>query len=372
MSAKELKYYLIAGEASGDLHASHLMAALKRRNPELQFRGWGGERMEAQGMELVTHYHSMNFMGFFEVAANIRSILGLMRQCKSDLLSYKPDVLVLIDYPGFNLRMAEFAHKHGIRVVYYISPQVWAWKKNRIVKIRKFVDQMLVILPFEKDFYAENGMEVEFVGHPLLDELQSMTFPSRVDFLAQHELDDRPIIALLPGSRSSEIKTLLPTMTSLASHYPNHQLVIAGRTGMEYPPDVCQSVSLVRDHTYALVHHAEVAVVASGTATLETALLGTPQVVGYWMNPISFYLAKSMIQIKYIALVNLICNREVVTELIQNRFTRQHLIREIDQLLEPKRRDHVAAEYAQLRVLLGDGGASERAAGCILGEKEAG
>lgn len=363
-----LKYYFVAGEASGDLHASHLMAALKRRNPRISFRGWGGERMQEQGMELVTHYHSMNFMGFFEVAANIRSILGLMSKCKRDIEAYQPDVLVLIDYPGFNLRMARFAHERGIRVVYYISPQVWAWKKNRIAIIRKYVDEMLVILPFERDFYAQHGMDVHFVGHPLLDELSTYQFPERTAFLKTNQLDDRPIIALLPGSRSSEIRTLLPNMISLAPYYPDHQFVIAARAGMEYPEELCKGIPRITGQTYDLLHHAEAAIVASGTATLETALIGTPQVVGYWMNPISFYLAKAMIQIKYIALVNLICDGEVVLELIQNRFTTANLREELDRLLQPDHRATLQRKYSELRELLGAGGASDRAAAIILQE----
>ena len=293
-----MRYYLIAGEASGDLHGSNLIKALAEQDETAEFRCWGGDLMAEAGAEVVKHYRDLAFMGFAEVIMNLRTILRNISFCKEDLMAYKPDALILIDYPGFNLRIAEYAHEHGLKVFYYISPQVWAWKQSRVHKIKRVVDQMFVILPFEKEFYARFDIDVDFVGHPLLDAIANFETekPSFADFSKKHGLDDRPLIVLLPGSRKQEISVMLPLMLSVMVHYPDYQFVIAGA------PSQDQSFykSLMGDHqipvlhqqTYPLLQQATAALVTSGTATLETALFGVPEVVCYKGNAISFAIAK--------------------------------------------------------------------------------
>ncbi len=288
-----MKYYIIAGEASGDMHASHLIRSLKKKDAQAVVRGWGGDRMEAEGAEIVKHYRDLAFMGFVEVLMNLRTITRNISFCKEDILSFGPDVLILVDYPGFNLRIAEFAHKKGIRVVYYISPQVWAWKKSRVHKIKRVVDQMLVILPFEKDFYAKYGIDVEFVGHPLLDELKEQPKTDREEFLKKNNLEDKPIVALLPGSRKQEISKMLRVMLEVAGDFPEYQFVIGGLSSVsagfyhQFTGD--GYVSVVYEQTGSLLQHASAALVTSGTATLETALMEVPEVVCYKANPVSVH-----------------------------------------------------------------------------------
>lgn len=366
-----MKYYIIAGEASGDLHASNLMKGLKAADPQAEFRVWGGDLMAAQDGQLVKHYRELAFMGFWEVLKNIRTILGNLRFCKQDILAWQPDVLVLVDYPGFNLRIAKWAKAAGLKVYYYISPQIWAWHSSRVHGIKKSVDRMFVILPFERDFYARYGYEVDFVGHPLMDVVEGFEAPP--GFRAEHGLSAAPIIALLPGSRRQEIERLLNVMLSVVPHFPNHQFVIAGAPSQEavfYQEVLAQAplaaadrarVKLIDNQTYALLSQAEAALVTSGTATLETALLGVPQVVCYKGSPLSYSIAKRLVQVKYISLVNLIMDREIVKELIQDDCRTKTVREQLYLLLQPDRRQHLAADYEQLRQRVGQAGASERA-----------
>ena len=370
-----MKYYIVAGEASGDLHASNLLKAIKAKDPEAEFRGWGGEMMEAQGTTLVKHYRDLAFMGFIEVVANLRTIAKNLKFCKADIADWKPDAVILVDYPGFNLRIAPFAKELGIRVHYYISPQVWAWKQNRVHKIKKVVDRMFVILPFEKPFYARFDIEVDFVGHPLLDALYDL--PEMLPFEAfanQHGLDpSKPLIAVLPGSRRQEIKVKLPLMLSVMQDFPDHQFAV----GMA--PSIDESwykellkglpVGLIKDDTYGLMRQASAGMVTSGTATLEAALLGLPEVVCYKGSAISYHIAKRLIKIDYISLVNLIMDREVVKELIQHELNHENLRTELKGLLEPGARlDTLKSDYSGLRDRLGGEGASDRCAEMMLAD----
>ena len=367
-----MKYYLIAGEASGDLHASNLMKALKRCDPNADFRFWGGDRMAAVGGELVMHHRDISFMGFAEVFANIRTILGLLKMAKKDIAASRPDAVVLVDYPGFNLRIAKFAHELGIKVFYYISPQVWAWKKNRVYKIKRYVDRMFVILPFEKEFYDRFNYDVTYVGHPLLDALPQFTLKGKAEFLGDNELSDAPIIALLPGSRTQEVPKILPVMLQSAREFPEYQIVIAGMKNLGpdfYAPYVqSERVHVVFDQTYDLLNNAAVAAVASGTATLETALFDVPQVVCYETSWITYMIAKNLVNIRFISLVNLIYGKEVIRELIQGEMNSEALTGELKRLLRGDKSNLLRKQYEELRHLLGDGGASEKTAEEIWSE----
>jgi lipid-A-disaccharide synthase len=361
-----MKYYLIAGEASGDLHGANLMKAILKNDPQARFRFWGGDKMQQVGGTLVKHYRDLAFMGFVEVFMNLRTIQKNFALCRKELLDFAPDVVVLIDYPGFNLRMARFARKKGMKVVFYISPTVWAWKQSRVHKIKKYVNRMMVILPFEKDFYAKFGCDVDFVGHPLLDELAEEKPVPRKVFLEKNNLADRPIVALLPGSREQEIKKILPEMLCVAADFPDYRFVVAGAS-----PDLRQvyekfHVPVVYGQTHALLRQADAAVVASGTATLETALLDVPQVVVYKMNLLTFILARQFVRLRFVSLVNLILDKEVVKEFLQRDLTRQNLSSELSNLLKNKDyREQMLSEYRLLRKKLGTSGASRRAAEVI-------
>jgi len=367
-----MKYYIIAGEASGDLHASNLVAEIKKKDKKAEFRGCGGDLMKAQGVELLKHYRTMAYMGFVEVAVNLRKVLGNIAQCKKDILDYQPDVLVLVDYPGFNLRIAEFAHEKGFKVVYYISPQVWAWKRRRVSKIKESVDKMLVILPFEEDFYKRYGVDVTYVGNPLLDELAKFGTGNRSIFLRRNSLGEkREIIALLPGSRKQEIKRMLPIMLKVVPHFPEYQFVIAGVPSIEkslYKKIIGNAdVFLIENQTYELLQNTSAAVVTSGTATLETALFTVPEVVCYKSSYISYLMAKWMIKVKFISLVNLVMGKEVVKELIQNDLTEENIVKELEQLLRNgKRQRQLLEDYEDLKERLGNAGASEKAAAIIV------
>lgn len=355
------KYYIISGEASGDLHGSNLIRKIKEIQPDSDFRCWGGDLMEGAGAKLVKHYRDLAFMGFTEVLMNIRTIFKNLDLCKQDILNYKPDVLVLIDYPGFNLRIAEFAKKNGIRVVYYISPQVWAWKQSRVHKIKKIVDRMLVILPFEKEFYKGFDYDVIFVGHPLIDAIANYKLQEgKLKF-------SKPVMALLPGSRKQEIKTMLPIMLEASRHFKDHQIVIAGAPSQtkefyQTIPGVANT-ELVFGQTYDLLKSAELAMVTSGTATLETALFRVPQVVCYKGGRISYMIARQLVKVKYISLVNLIMDKAVVKELIQDELTVESLETEIKKLL-PGRPERISMleTYDHLIRILGGEGASMKAA----------
>lgn len=365
-----MKYYLIAGEASGDLHGSNLMRALAEIDPQAQFRFWGGDRMEAVGGKLIKHYRDLAFMGFWEVVTNLRTILRNIDLCKGDITAYQPDALIFIDYPGFNMRIAKWAKQQGIPTHYYISPQIWAWKENRIKAIRRDVDAMYVILPFEKDFYeGKHQYPVHFVGHPLLDAIAARREVSMEVFKRENGLDERPIIALLPGSRKQEIAKMLSVMLSVVGSYHPYQFVIAGAPSLGY--DFYrqfireENVHFVSGKTYDLLSHAHAALVTSGTATLETALFRVPEVVCYRGNWISYQIAKRVISLKYISLVNLIMDAPVVTELIQGDLNTRNLKVELDKLLDPAYRDKLQRDYQALRERLGNEGASRRTAQAI-------
>jgi lipid-A-disaccharide synthase len=360
-----MKLYLIAGEASGDLHGSNLIKALKRQNPSVACRIWGGDLMEQAGGQLVKHYRDLAFMGFLEVLTNLRTILGNLSFCKKDILAYQPDAIVLIDYPGFNLRIARWAKKQGIRVIYYISPQIWAWHSARAHSIKRDVDKMLVILPFEKEFYKKYGMEVEFVGHPLLDVI------APVEALQAQSGTSSNIIALLPGSRRQEVQRILPQMLSVVSNFPEYHFVIAGAESLptsffetflsEHP-----KVQLQKGNTYELLRTAKAALVKSGTSTLETALVGTPQVVCYAGSALSFAIAKRVVNVEYISLVNLILGRPLIRELIQQELNTANLQQALEEILEPEHAALLQEGYRELREKLGVSGASEKTAHSIL------
>lgn len=363
-----MKLYIIAGEASGDLHGSNLIKALLHQQPGIRCRVWGGDLMQAAGGELVKHYRDLAFMGFWEVLKNLRTILGNIRFCKADIQQFAPDALVLIDYPGFNLRIAKWARKQGIRVIYYISPQIWAWHSSRVQSIRRDVDRMIVILPFETDFYQKYGMEVQYVGHPLLDAIR-MESIEKTDLAPGTQ--PSPVIALLPGSRQQEIRRILPVMLAVAGSFPGYRFIVAGAQSLPesfYGNMLAghPNVALVFGKTYEVLKSAEAALVKSGTSTLETALIGTPQVVCYSGNPISYAIAKRLVNVRYISLVNLILDRPLVQELIQNDLNSDNLKKALGDILQPDRSEAIRQGYAELRQKLGDGGASGRAAGVIL------
>lgn len=366
-----MKLYLIAGEASGDLHGSNLIKALRQQRPDLHCRIWGGDLMQAAGGDLVKHYRDLAFMGFVEVLKNLCTILGNLAFCKRDILEYQPDALVLIDYPGFNLRIARWAKQQGIRVVYYISPQIWAWHQSRVHAIRRDVDQMLVILPFEQDFFKKHGMEVKFVGHPLLDAVKGGGGSAESETPSALRSPPSSLIALLPGSRRQEVQRILPVMLSVVPFFPEYRFVVAGASSL--PADFYQpflgkypDVEWVQGATYELLRQAQAALVKSGTSTLETALFGVPQVVCYAGNPVSYAIAKRVVKVRYISLVNLILDRPLVQELIQDELNTNNLRAALTEVLSPPGSEILRAGYKELCHRLGNGGASERAASAIL------
>lgn len=373
MAAKN--YYIIAGEASGDLHASNLMRAMLDEDPECRFRFWGGDEMMKVDGTCVKHIRDLAFMGFVEVLMNIRTILGNLRFCKNDILKHKPDALILVDYPGFNLRIAEWAHAQGIKVIYYISPQVWAWKQNRVHTIKKVVDEMYVILPFEKDFYKKFDFDVMYIGHPLLDAIQNYKLTASsdtADFFERNHLLQKPIIAVLPGSRKQEIKKKLPIMLEAVKNFHHYQIIVAGAPGLDtsfYEPFLrnYSNACIVHSQTYDLLSNSEAAVVTSGTATLETALFEVPEVVCYIGSHVSYLIAKQLIKIKFISLVNLIMDREVVKELIQKECNSFTIREELNQLVKGgSGREKMLEDYKKLKEVLGGGGASRKIAQSLL------
>ena len=366
-----MKYYIIAGEASGDLHGSNLMKALYKEDPSAEIRFWGGDLMQNVGGTLVKHYRELSFMGFIEVIFNLKTILNNIKICKKDIQEFQPDVLIFIDYPGFNMRIAKWAKELGMKTHYYISPQIWAWKENRITDIKRDVDKMYVILPFEKDFYEKkHHFPVEFVGHPLIDAIQNRMTVDEVVFRKEHNLDEKPIIALLPGSRKQEITKMLSVMLSVVDDFPDYQFVIAGAPSQEfsfYAPFLSnKSVHFISNKTYDLLSVSYAALVTSGTATLETALFKVPEVVCYKGSWASYQIAKRIVTLKYISLVNLIMDKEVVTELIQDNCTSKNIKIELQKLLEPNARKQVLENYNELEKQLGGSGASEKTAKLIV------
>ncbi len=366
-----MKYYLIAGEASGDLHGSKLMQGLKTSDPEAEFRYFGGDLMAAEGGSLVKHYRQTAVMGLFKVIFNLRKISGNLRFCKKDIGEYQPDALILIDYSGFNLRIAKFARPAGFRVIYYISPKVWVWDRKRVYTIRDNVDKMYVILPFEVEFYQQYNYPVEYVGNPILDAVEESKAEAvdRKDFCSRNNLDDSPIIALLAGSRKEEIKHCLPEMLAVIKQFPGYRFVIAGAPAIS--PDYYarftrnRDVEILFDQTYDLLMNAEAAVVTSGTATLETALFRVPEVVIYKMGELTYQIGRHFVKPKYFSLVNLILDREVVKELLQYRL-RKKIASELHRILEDETYRMVMLDnYRKLRSRLGEPGAYHRLAESI-------
>ena len=365
-----MKYYILAGEASGDLHASNLMKALQQEDPEADFRFWGGDLMQQQGGTLVKHYRDLAFMGFLEVVLNIRTIFKNLAFCKKDILDYKPDVIIYVDYPGFNLRIAKWARAQGFKNYYYISPQIWAWKEGRIKDIKRDIDELFVILPFEKEFYEKkHQFPVHFVGHPLLDAINSREPINPENFRSKNNLDERPIIALLPGSRKQEIQKMLEGMLSITGNFKDYQFVIAGAPSQDlefYEPFLQKNrVHIVMNETYNLLDVSTAALVTSGTATLETALFKVPEVVCYKGGRISYEIAKRVINLDYISLVNLIMDREVVKELIQTDFNTKSLSTALSSILDKTKRTQLFDAYFELEKKLGGAGASKNTAKLI-------
>ncbi len=364
-----MRYYLIAGEPSGDLHGANLMRGLAKADPEAEFRFWGGDMMAEAGgaANLVKHYRETSFFGIADVLANLGTIARQMRECREDVLRFAPDVLILIDYPGFNVKMAEFAHRHGLKVFYYIAPKVWAWKEWRVKALRRFVDRLYIIFPFEKEYFRRKGIDAAFEGNPLMDAIarRRESFPSAEEFRRANGLDDRPVVALLAGSRRSEIRTNLRFMAELAERIPDRQFVVAGVSWIDRAEyDRCTAGTAVRyvfDKTYELLAVAEAAVVTSGTATLETALLDVPEVVVYGVPWIYEKLKPYVLKIPYVSLVNLNLGREAVREIVQCRPSVEYAEAELRAVLEGgAERERMKADFAELRRIIGGDGASER------------
>ena len=360
-----MKYYIIAGEASGDLHGSNLIKELKKLDTSSAFRCWGGDKMQEAGGELVKHYRELAFMGFAEVLMNLRTIFRNIKFCKKDILQQKPDALILIDYPGFNLRIAKWAKQQNIKVIYYISPQVWAWKESRVKTMKQCIDKMLVILPFEKEYFKNKwNWEVEYVGHPLVEVIQKHKEQG-----TSQKLSDKPIVALLPGSRKQEIQKKLPIMLEVSKAYPAYQFIVAKAPGVEenFYDELLKpfsNVSYVANKTYDLLMQSKAALVTSGTATLETALFGVPEVVCYKGSWLSYQIGRRLVKVKYICLVNLIMDKLVVKELIQDNLTAKNLKNELEELLTSQsRKQELQKDYALLKKMLHEGGnASEKGA----------
>ena len=366
-----MKYYIIAGEASGDLHGANLMKALLKEDPNAEIRFWGGDLMQNVGGTLVKHYRDLAFMGFLEVVLNLKTILNNIKICKEDISNFKPDAIIFIDYPGFNMRIANWAKENNIPTHYYISPQIWAWKENRIKSIKRDVDYMYVILPFEKDFYEnKHQFPVNFVGHPLIDAIHKRVPIEENLFRKENNLDEKPIIALLPGSRKQEITKMLEVMLSVVNDFPKYQFVIAGAPSQDYEFYQTfitnKNVHFISNKTYDLLSIAKAALVTSGTATLETALFKVPEVVCYKGSWVSYQIAKRIITLKYISLVNLIMDRKVVTELIQNDFNTKRLKSELQAILEGPNRETMLKNYDILESKLGGEGASAKTAQLIV------
>jgi len=366
-----MKYYLIAGEASGDLHGSNLMRQIKTSDPNAEFRFWGGDLMKEQSENMVVHYRETAFMGLSDVLLNLNKISNLLKKCKKDILEFKPDALILIDYPGFNLRIAKFAKVLRIKTHYYISPKVWAWNTNRAFKIKRDVDYLYTILPFETEFYAKFNMKVDYVGNPLCDSIENYSF--NANFKTDYGIA-KPYIALLPGSRMSELKHVLPTMLETIKNFPEYDFILAGANHIadEVYKSYCEGypVKLIKGLTYDVVKNAQAALVCSGTATLETALLNCPQVVCFRFSKLSYFIGRLVIKVKYISLVNLIMDKAVVEELIQDDFNESKINSSLRKMLSGSSRLDMIQSYAALKIKVGTSGASERTAKLIVGRTQ--
>lgn len=363
-----MKYYIIAGEASGDLHAANLVREIRLVDQNANIRGWGGDLMSGQGVNVVKHYRDLAFMGFTEVVMNLRTIFRNLESCKKDIVDFNPDAVILVDYPGFNLRIAEFTHQKGFKNFYYISPQVWAWKKSRVYRIREIIDKMMVILPFEKEFYKKYNYEVDFVGHPLLDAVEQFNFKTP---LQDYLIEGKKIVALLPGSRKQEIKTMLPVMLDAMEGFKELQPIIAAAPAidMSFYKEItgdAENIKIIQGKTYSILHNAYLALVTSGTATLETALFNVPEVVCYKGNQVSYQIARKLVDVKYISLVNLIMDKQVVTELIQHEMSSINIKAEIEKLCDELVREKMISDFIELKKLLGGSGASKRSASLIF------
>lgn len=365
-----MRYYIIAGEASGDLHASSLIAELKKLDDQAVFRAWGGDLMEAQGATIVKHFNELAFMGFSKVLRNLPAILRNLAKCKRDIKAFKPDRLILVDYPGFNLRIAKFAHRKGFQVDYYISPKVWAWKSSRVKQIKKYVNHMLTIFPFEKSFYKQYDIEVDYVGNPLVEKIDSFEPTSLKEFRKKNHLDKRPIVALFPGSRAQEIRRMLPQMLEIVDDFSDYQFVIAAVPNIQlfWQTNYVSrnNLKILVNQNYDLLKHAKAAIVTSGTATLEAALFNIPQVVCYQTDQVTYKLAKRLLKIHYISLVNIILDKESVKELIQLKFHKTFLKTELDRILNDKEYvSELKKDYQKIKSLLGKQKASAVAASII-------
>ncbi len=360
-----MKYYIIAGEPSGDLHGAKIMQEIKNLDPNAEFRIWGGDKMLAQGGELVSHIRERAFMGIWEVVKNIRTIARFMKLCKKDLLAYKADALILVDYPGFNLKIAAFAKQHHIPVHFYIAPKVWAWNTKRVIKIKRDVDFLYSILPFEPDFFQKHGIVTDYVGNPLMDQIE--TFAPNQSTIENLE-NGKPIVALLPGSRKMELHNMMPIMQEMPKYFPEYRFIMAGSDAFseEQLRVYCKNpeIEILRGQTYEILSKAKAALVTSGTATLETALWSVPQVVCYRFSPISYFIVKPLMKIKYISLVNLILDKLAVVELIQNKFTVENTQKELHRIL--KNNTDILNDYNKLIEMVGKSGASEKAAKLIV------
>lgn len=360
-----MKYYLIAGEASGDLHASKLMQEILKNDPNADFRFFGGDLMKSIGGTLVKHYRELAFMGPWEIIKNLNTIKANFTICKNDIKLWKPDVVIFIDYPAFNLKIAKMVKSLNIKTIYYISPKVWVWKKSRIKSIKKYIDRMYVIFPFEVDFYKKHNFNVKYLGNPTVDAVFESTskFKDKLQFIEHHNIENKPIIALLPGSRIHEISKMLPTMTNVSKSFPNYQFVIAGMSSIGkqvYQKYTNSNLKIIFDDTFNLLKFSNSAIVTSGTATLETALLKIPQVVCYKTSKLSYSIGKLFINIKFFSLVNILMNKQVVVELLQNNLEAD-IIHELKNITENENyRSQMLSSYNELEKLLGKKGASER------------
>lgn len=367
-----MKYYIIAGEVSGDLHASFLIKELKLKDENAEFRVWGGDYMASEGADVVKHIKDLSFMGFVEVVANLKTILGNLKFCKKDIISYNPDAVIFVDYPGFNLKIAKFCHKKGFKTIYYISPKVWAWKKGRIKMMKKNLTKLFVIFPFEVPFFKKHDFEVEYYGNPLLDEIQNYNkTQDKEEFFKRNNLGSKPIVALLPGSRVQEIKSMLSVQMSLVEKYPDFEFVIAGldnhKESFYRKLMGDKKAKIIFNQTYPILNVAYCAIVCSGTATLETSLFNVPEVVCYKGNPISFSIGKMLVKLKYISLVNLILNRQAVVELLQKDWNEEKLEKEFRKIAYDERyRTEMKMNYSNLKTILGDAGASQQIAKRII------